>query len=284
MTPRVPPAARALAAAIAVLLASGCATVSRPAPGELAATAAPPAPAAPPDEAPAAPSAAGAPGEATPGAGQEAPPPDRQAAGAEAPAEAPPPEPAPPDDAGPEPGALERIRARLVELARRRLGLRFRGDCSGFVLRTYRDAGVRVAPTGPARSRTEALHRASAPVIVPRPGDLAFFHDTYDRNHDRRLDDAWTHVALVERVHGSSYVLIHRSVRGVERLRMDLAHPSDEERNDVLRIRRRGDPRGTRYLAGQLFTAFGALLRGGSTQMLQAGRAADTSAVHPATR
>ena len=32
---------------------------------------------------------------------------------------------------------------------------------------------------------------------VPRPGDLAFFDDTYDANHDGRTNDPLTHVAVV---------------------------------------------------------------------------------------
>ena len=156
-------------------------------------------------------------------------------------------------------------------------------DCSGFVLRVYRDAGLAVRLT-PARSRSESLWRAGRKVEVPRPGDLAFFHDTYDRNHDRRADDRFTHVAIVEAVDGSEITLLHRVARGVERLRMDLARPSDPEVNDPVRFRRRGDAPGTRYLAGELFAAFGALLEGEFTQMLQARRAAVSGARHPATR
>ncbi|ABS24641.1 CHAP domain-containing protein [Anaeromyxobacter sp. Fw109-5] len=178
---------------------------------------------------------------------------------------------------------LEAVRARVVDAARALVGRRFRGDCSAFVLRAFHEAGVRVR-LGPGVSRSESLHRASRPLETPRPGALAFFHDSYDRDRDRRRDDRFTHVALVERVEGSSVILLHRARKGVERTRMDLSRPGDPDANGRLRVRRRGDPRGTRYLTGELFAAFGELLEGEFTQMLQAGRAVETDDRHPAPR
>jgi hypothetical protein len=177
----------------------------------------------------------------------------------------------------------EAARVRVVDAARALVGTRFRGDCSGYVLRALRDGGVGVR-LGPGVSRSESLYRASRPVEAPRPGTLAFFHDSYDRDRDRRLDDRFTHVALVERVEGTTVFLLHRARRGVERARMDLARPADPAANDLLRARRRRDPRGTRYLTGELFAAFGELLEGEFTQMLQASRAAETGERHPAAR
>jgi hypothetical protein len=131
---------------------------------------------------------------------------------------------------------------------------------------------------------SESLHLVARPVPRPAAGDLVFFHQTYDRNRTGRNDDPWTHVALVEAVDGSAVTLLHRGGRGVERVRMDLARPSDPAANDPLRVRRRGDRPGVPTLAGELFAAFGALLPGEFTQMLQAGRAAVTDAGHPAPR
>jgi peptidoglycan DL-endopeptidase CwlO len=173
----------------------------------------------------------------------------------------------------------DRVRSRIVAAARRRLGTRPKLDCSGYVLDAYRRAGLAVR-LGPGRSRSEALARASRPVDAPRPGDLAFFHDTYDRNRDGRADDAFTHVALVESVDGDEVTLLHRGGR-VQRIRMDLSHPSDPTLNDTVRVHRRMDAPGTRYLAGELFTAFGELLDSEFTQMLQAGRAVATGRAHP---
>jgi hypothetical protein len=149
-------------------------------------------------------------------------------------------------------------RARAVAAARAHLGRTFAGDCSGFVLGAWSAAGVspRLAP---ARSRSESLFRASAPVATPRPGDLAFFHHTYDRDRDGRANDPFSHVALVEAVRGSAVTLIHRGSRGVERVRMDLSRPSDRRANDPVRALRRGEDRALRVLAGELFAGYGAL-------------------------
>jgi cell wall-associated NlpC family hydrolase len=252
------PAWKALALA---LLAAGCATVRAPPAGGSAADGL-----APPEGAPTPPAAAGAEGPA-PG----------------------PPEPGAGDEAGertalPEADPHARERAAVVLTAARRVGHRFPGDCSAFVLRAYRAAGLAVDYGGGYRSRTEALFHASRPVDEPRPGDLAFFHDTYDRDRNRRFGDRFTHVALVEAVEGAAVVLVHRGRRGIERFRMDLTRPGDPSANDRLRLRRAGDGPRTRYLAGELFAAFGDLLGGEFTRSAPRRRVADTGEGHPAPR
>jgi hypothetical protein len=150
-------------------------------------------------------------------------------------------------------------RARIVAAARRQLGHLYPGDCSGFVLSLLHAAGVPVA-LAPARSRSESLFLASRRVQTPRPGDLAFFHDTYDRNRDGEANDPFTHVALVERVTGGDVLLVHRGSRGIERVRMNLARPSDRQKNDPVRHLRASEPRAMRVLAGELFAGFGSVL------------------------
>lgn len=149
-------------------------------------------------------------------------------------------------------------RQRALAFAHRKLGRRFAGDCSGFVLAALREAGIRPA-LGRARSRSESLHRASRAVKRPRPGDLAFFHHTYDRNRDGRANDPYSHVALVETVHGDAVTLLHRGARGIERVRMNLRRPSDPGANDPVRWRRKRDPRRLRVLSGELFAGYGSL-------------------------
>jgi hypothetical protein len=160
---------------------------------------------------------------------------------------------APPPDLGEDDAA----RARIVAAARRHLGARLSIDCSTFVGRVLREAGVPVSPASPASSGSEALYRATGRVAHPAPGDLAFFHDTYDRDGDGRRDDPFTHVAIVEAVDGPRLTLIHRGHAGIARFRLDLDRPADPASNDALRFHRPGDPAGTRYLAGELLTGFG---------------------------
>lgn len=163
--------------------------------------------------------------------------------------------PAPPLDP-----ALDGPRRRIVEIARGHLGARYAGDCSSFVRRVMREAEVELGPLTPARSMSESLHLASRPVARPAPGDLVFFHDTYDRNRDGRLGDRWTHVALVEAVEGDRVWILHRGGKGILRLRMNLARPSDAAENDPVRFPNGNDPPGTRYLTGELFAGYGAVI------------------------
>ncbi len=198
---------------------------------------------------------------------------------------------APPGDGierGREPSAGEQVtgvRAQVIEAARRMLGTSPRLDCSGFVLAALGEAGVTV-DLRPARSRSESLYRAGRLVSRPSPGDLVFFDRTTDRDRrGRRAErNRFTHVALVEAVDGTALTLIHRGGRRVERIRMDLSRPSDPEANDPVRLRRRRDRPGTRYLSGELFAAFGGLLPDDVTRKLQARRGRDTPARHPASR
>ena len=109
----------------------------------------------------------------------------------------------------------------------------------------------------------------------PRPavGDLAFFHNTFDANSDRRPNDWYTHVGIVESVDESNTVTVLSFVDGsVGRLYLNLEQPeaagsSRAPLNTRLRADRRDDPAHTQYLAGELFAGFGSLL-GERTQVI----------------
>ena len=60
----------------------------------------------------------------------------------------------------------------------------------------------------------------------PNPGDLVFFDDTHDRNHDGRRNDPLTHVGIVVRTESDGTVVFaHRLDRGVVLGRMNLSDP-----------------------------------------------------------
>jgi hypothetical protein len=158
------------------------------------------------------------------------------------------------------PGDRSELRSRIVEEGLRFLGRPFDGDCSGYVRRVMREAGIDLGPLPSARSMSESLHLVSRPVRDPAPGDMVFFHDTYDRNRDGELGDLWTHVALVEAVDGDQVSILHRGGKGIIRLRMNLSQPHDEAVNDPVRARNGRDPPGTRYLTGELFAGYGAVV------------------------
>lgn len=99
---------------------------------------------------------------------------------------------------------------------------------------------------------------------LPSPGDIAFFDDTYDRNHNRRRDDDLTHVAIVESVDSDGTItLVHKGGRGVMRIEMNLRRPGERrdadgrELNDHLRAT--SDKDGGPTLSGELWRAFGSL-------------------------
>lgn len=169
------------------------------------------------------------------------------------------PEAAPPAGAHPAVARLgDGARSRLLAAARRHLGRFYPGDCSRFVRQVHAEAGVPMAllAAAPGRSASETLWRSLRRVERPRPGDLAFFHGTFDRDGDGRQSDRFTHVALVEALEGPRVMLIHRSSRGIERLPMNLARRHEPAENGYLRKRRAGDRPGLRVLSGELFAGY----------------------------
>jgi hypothetical protein len=151
-------------------------------------------------------------------------------------------------------------------------------DCTGVVRIAYGSAGIEVMPRDGRRGdngvthiyqharRLGAVHKGK-----PRPGDLVFFRETYDRNRDGRRNDGLTHVGVVERVEPDGTVLfVHRGSKGVARVRMNLQRPTThrarkggEVVNDYIRAASR---KHRAYLTGELFAGFaspGPLARAG---------------------
>ncbi len=158
-------------------------------------------------------------------------------------------------------------------------GARLNADCSGFVEAVYMAEGVPlvrlVAAAAPAeRSGVAGLFRAMERYGTvfggggawPAPGDLVFFHDTYDRNRNAARDDRFTHVGVVERVEHGTVVFLHRGGREVVRgvLTPDRPlEPADGDRvlNTALRekARRARDGERETTLAGALFAGYARL-------------------------
>ena len=68
----------------------------------------------------------------------------------------------------------------------------------------------------------------------PAPGDLIFWHDTYDRNRNGRADDPFTHVGVVEYVVDGTVLFVHRGGKAVARGAMDPARPGEGSSNGVV--------------------------------------------------
>jgi hypothetical protein len=173
------------------------------------------------------------------------------------------------DELLPPPSKLAKgIVARAAQLVgSRRLDRSVPNDCSGLVRLAYLQAGIDLvahgflagenAVTGIFRRAQQAgaVHR-----LNPRPGDLAFFKETYDRNRDGKRNDGMTHIAVVESVATDGTVtFIHRGGKGVARSRMNLSFPTVHREasgallNDFIRPASKGM---RAYLAGELFVAF----------------------------
>ena len=103
-------------------------------------------------------------------------------------------------------------------------------------------------------------------TIGTRPSWNRSFPQHVGFHRDGLPDDPLTHVGVVEKVDLDGTVVFVSSVSaGIERYRMNLKHPDTHKAldgrvlNDFLRRKHVSDARGTYYLAGRLFAAFGTL-------------------------
>lgn len=177
---------------------------------------------------------------------------------------------------GPNQKALAMTATKFLGRSRIEIGGRqYTPDCSGFVRGVYASQRVDLygglgeldGGNGVGRIYTHFVEHGRihyGPTV--HPGDLVFFHNTWDFNHDGLPNDPLTHVGVVEGVdsNGTVYFVSWLS-KGAERYRMNLQYPHAHKAadgrvlNDYLRRRQFSDAKGTRYLTGQLFAAFGTL-------------------------
>lgn len=174
--------------------------------------------------------------------------------------------------------ALAKTAVRFVGQSRVQIGGRnYNPDCSGFVRGVYASQRVDLysglgkldGGNGVGRIYTHVMEHGRihyGPTV--HPGDLVFFHNTWDFNGDGLPNDPLTHIGVVETVEPDGTVLFVSSLsRGIQRYRMNLQHPDTHKAadgrvlNDFLRRRHWGDSPGTYYLTGRLFAAFGTLAR-----------------------
>lgn len=106
------------------------------------------------------------------------------------------------------------------------------------------------------------IYHSETPIV----GDLVFFHNTYDANGDRRNNDWYVHVGVIESVSKSATITILSYRNGaVTRDYMNLKHAHEanvdgETANSSLRSKQKSDPAYTQYLAAELFAGFGSIL------------------------
>jgi cell wall-associated NlpC family hydrolase len=146
-------------------------------------------------------------------------------------------------------------------------------DCSGFVMAVWDKAGIGLLRNMSYEKGENAVtsiykHLSSKNKIFTDPqkaqiGDIVFFHNTYDRNRNRRTDDLFTHVGIVIGMEPDGTILfLNKTSKGIAEDRLNLRDPMIHKRydkilNTYLRKRSGSDPHGTKYLAGELFACFG---------------------------
>lgn len=156
-------------------------------------------------------------------------------------------------------------------------GRRYASDCAGLVRGVYATQQVDLydglgeldGGNGVGRIYTHVVEHGRihyGPKV--HPGDLVFFHNTWDFNHDGLPNDPLTHVGIVETVERDGTVIFLSWVSGgVDRYRMNLRQPGIHKTaegrvlNDHIRRKGPRDSEAVRYLTGQLFAAFGTVLQ-----------------------
>ena len=150
-------------------------------------------------------------------------------------------------------------------------GRRVPSDCSAFVRALFLSSGLDLfSSAAPGENGVRALaryvtrHGAWDRTLAPRPADLAFFDNSYDRNGDGRLDDRLTHVGVVVEVDADGTVQIaHATNHGIVlepmnlRRRHDATDESGKLINAGLRRRSSRDTPRTPHLMGELFAGLG---------------------------
>jgi cell wall-associated NlpC family hydrolase len=159
----------------------------------------------------------------------------------------------------PDPAAARRAVETARSLAGRKEivvgGVSYGDGCAALVRAAYHQAGLRLPPGATDVKSLHALARSEGALrrTRPAPGDLIFLSDTPGGRAE--------HVGLVERVgSGGTVTVLHRTGRGVARLRVNAGQPwkarGDDGQilNDVLVVG------GGRVPAGRLLVAYATLL------------------------
>lgn len=161
------------------------------------------------------------------------------------------------------------FRARVVAEARRQLRTGpppgFRDDCSGLVSGVFTQAGAPMDGVVASIWDLAVEHNALHWELLPRPGELIFFDDTHDRNHNGRRDDILTHIGVVLNVDLDGTVTFAHggTSRGRVEGRMNLLHPSERKSpagkvwNEPLRLAGSAEPEDAARLTGELWVAWG---------------------------
>jgi probable lipoprotein NlpC len=168
-------------------------------------------------------------------------------------------------------------RQRLIKVAHNFVGRspkvgqeNFRNDCSGAIRAIFKAAKLRLGGIIKYESDNDVkiIYRyvqkyGQITKGDPEAGDLVFFHNTYDKSRNGRLNDPLTHVGLVEKVEGTTIHFIHHLGQSIIRSRMNLKNKNlafdPDSGTRINHVLRRAQGRHRAFMAAELFAGFGKL-------------------------
>lgn len=150
---------------------------------------------------------------------------------------------------------------------------RFTRDCVGYVQSVLVAEGFplrRLRPRG-RKGGVGLLHHMADELgllhtrELPRIGDVVFFDNTWDHNHNGKLDDPLTHVGLVIGADPDGTVTyLHRGSKGITTQKLNRRRPGERRDPETRKelnsyLRRRGYAGNKLRLSGQLFRDYASL-------------------------
>jgi hypothetical protein len=142
-------------------------------------------------------------------------------------------------------------------------GTEFRMDCTGTIMAIYYYAGIDLRTcmhgyTGNGVARMYHYfkdHGLLYKTHLPKPGDIIFWDDSYDKNEDGKANDGLTHMGMVVAVSGEGDITyVHHNYRkGIVFAQMNLLDPDNPERNAPMRMRSLGHTPDGRWLSSHLY-------------------------------
>jgi len=187
-----------------------------------------------------------------------------------------------PDKKNSTPQELSKTQKLLVEEANRLIGAEklfvknrsFNMDCSGTVMAIYWYAGIDLAKSFPlySGSGTERIYKylddrgLLYQTMLPAPGDIIFWDNTYDKNENGKTDDYLTHMGMVVNVDDKGNIeYIHENYRkGIILANMNLYQTDTYFKivngekiilNEPMRMK--GSFKTSKWLSSQLYNNFG---------------------------
>ncbi len=179
---------------------------------------------------------------------------------------------------------IRRLTAKEKAVLRQKLvatALSYKGrkgiDCSGFIRKVMLRNNITIFEKQSIRRRGDngvkiifntlrKYHKIFRSYKKVKPGDLIFFDNTYDKNHNRLYDDRLTHIGMVLSVDKAGTIkFIHSTGKGIIisflniRYRHKYRDRNGKVINSFLRRKSRRDSHRVKYLAGELVSYFGTI-------------------------